>query len=144
MHMSMYTRNFLFVAYCCFLLTACGYGREDDKEASRKEDIQELQQEMEQYRLQIDSLKAQVSEEQTAAAGMETSPSEEDLHEILMAELQKAEAAHQVWKEELIPDAGTRNHDETMQHYDQKEQEAAMVRQEMMSAIQYVENELRE
>lgn len=143
--MYMYTRNFLFTVYCCFLLTACGYGREEDKEVARQEEIQELRQEMEQYRSRLDSLKAQVRERQSGTeAAAEAEPAEENVYQIMMAELQRAEATYQVWEEELIPETESRSHEEVMQHYDQKEQRAEVVRQEMLSAIQYVESELQE
>lgn len=100
---------------------------------------------MEQYRSRLDSLKAQVRERQSGTeAAAEAEPAEENVYQIMMAELQRAEATYQVWEEELIPETESRSHEEVMQHYDQKEQRAEVVRQEMLSAIQHVESELQE
>lgn len=132
--MHMYTRNF-FIACLCLLLTACGYGREDDKEASRQEDLQELNREMEQYLSRIDSLKAEVRDRQAAAG-------EEDRYNVMMARLEGAETAYREWRDELILEPEGEDFDERMQYYNQEEQRAEAVRHEMQSAIQYVEDEL--
>jgi hypothetical protein len=131
----MYTRSFLFIACLCFLLTACGYGREEDKEAARQQDLQELNQAMEQSLSRIDSLKAEVSQRQASAA-------EEEKYSVMMARLEGAEAAYREWRNDLDVEPGGMSHDEKMQYYNQEEQRAESIRQEMQSAIQYVEREL--
>lgn len=131
----MYTRSFLFITCLCFLLTACGYGREEDKEAARQQDLQELKQEMEQSLSRIDSLKTELSQRQASAA-------EEEKYSVMMARLEGAEAAYREWRNDLEVEPEGMSHDERMQYYNQEEQRAESIRQEMQSAIQYVEREL--
>lgn len=132
----MYTRNF-FIACLCLLFTACGYGREDDKEASRQEDLQELNREMEQYHARIEDLKTEVSDRQATATA------EDDRYSVMMARLEGAETAYQEWRDKLILEPEGEDFDERMQYYNQEEQRAESVRHEMQSAIQYVEGELQ-
>lgn len=130
----MYTRNF-FIACLCLLLTACGYGREDDKEAARQRDLREINQEMEQSLSRIDSLKTEVRERQATAE-------DEEPYNVMMAKLERAETAYREWRNdvELEPEG---SHDERMQYLNEEEPRAEAVRQEMHSAIQYVEEELQ-
>lgn len=133
--MHMYTRNF-FIACLCLLFTACGYGREDDKEASRQEDLQELNREMEQHLSRINDLKAEVRNRQVSGEA-------DERYNAMMARLEGAETAYREWRDELILEPEGENFDERMQYYDQEEQRAEAVRHEMQSAIQYVEGELQ-
>lgn len=133
MHMN--TRNFLVVCLC-LLLAACGYGREDDKEAARQGDIQELNQEMEQHLTRINSLKQEISNRQASSG-------ENEQYNIMMAKLERAETSYTQWQEGRVTEPAGDNHADRMQFYHQEEQRAQAIRHEMESAIQYVEGELQ-
>lgn len=133
MHMNI--RNFLVVCLC-LLLAACGYGREDDKEAARQRDIQEINQEMEQHLTKINSLKQEVSNRQA-------SNGEDEQYNIMMAKLERAATSYRQWQEGRVTAPEGDNFDDRMQFYEQEEQRAQAIRHEMESAIQYVEGELQ-
>lgn len=138
--------NTLIAFLFMLILTACGYGREDDKRAERQEDLQELSQEMNGTLTTLSSLKIQLRDSISDLSGQEDSLAQVkvDKYRLLLAELEQAEQAYKSWIEQVEMESQEMNHDEVMQYYDEKEETAKVVRQDMRKAIEYVESELRE
>lgn len=139
----MMNSKIFFVAVFCLILGGCGYGREDDKEAKRKEDLQELSEEMNGNLTTISSLKVQLRDSlDNLGAGDSATQVRVDKYRLLMAELDKAENSYREWQEEIGRDPDDITHEEALQYYDQQEEKAQVLRMDMRQSIDYVQKEL--
>lgn len=135
----------LFVALLlAIMITACGYDREEDKEMKRKEDLQELSQEMNNTLSGINNLKIQVRDSLANFSAQEDSLSrvKADKYRILMSELEQAEVAYKEWQREIEYEPTNMEHEEVMLYYENEEEEAEVLRQNMQKTIRYVESEI--
>lgn len=136
----------LIAFFCVLIMAACGYGREDDKRAERQENLQELKQEMNSTLITLSSLKTQLRDSLSALSGQEDSlvQAKVDKYRLLLAELEQVEHAYESWSEQVEMEPQEMSHDEIMQYYNEEEESAKVVRQDMRKTIEYVESELRE
>lgn len=136
----------LFVAVVLTLaLSACGYGREEDKEIKRKEDLQELSQDMNNTVASMSTLKIQLRDSLADYTEQEDSLSmvKADKYRLLISEIDQAEHAYQDWQKEIEFEPTNMKHEEAMAYYDQEEEKAEILRQDLRKTKDYVESEIR-
>jgi uncharacterized FlaG/YvyC family protein len=140
----MMNSKLFFIAVFCFFLGACGYDGEEEKEAARKEDLQELSEEMNQNLTTITGLKVQLRDslDDLGVRGDSTEQVRVDKYRLLLAELDQTEAAYRDWEEEVNSEMENIAHEEAMAFYDQQEEKAQSLRMDMRSKIKYVQQEL--
>lgn len=140
----MNSKVWIVVIFCLFV-GACGYGREDDKEVARQEDIKELSEEMSQTLTTISSLKIQLRDslDDLSTAGDSIAQVKADKYRLLLAELDKVETTYEEWQEEVNTEPANITHEEAMEYYDQQEEKAQTLRMDMRQAIEYVQEELQ-
>lgn len=138
------SRNTIITMVMVLALAACGYDGEEEKEAKRKEDLQELSQEMNNTLTTISTLKIQLrdsiadlSEEQDSLSQVKV-----DRYRILLTDLEKNEEAYKNWQQEIDFAPETMTHEEAMEYYQQEEEKAEVLRQDMRKTVEYVENEI--
>ncbi len=132
------------VAVFCLLLGACGYDGDEEKEAARKEDLQELNEEMNQTLTTITGLKVQLRDslDDLGVRGDSVEQVKVDKYRLLLAELEQAEAEYMDWEEEVNAEVENIAHEEAMAFYDQQEEKAQSLRMDMRKTIDYVQQEL--
>lgn len=140
----MMNSKFFFAAVFCLFLSACGYDGEEEKEAQRKEELQELSEEMNQTLTTISSLKVQLRDslDDLGVRGDSTELVRIDKYRLLLTELDQVETAYQEWQEEVNNEVENIAHEEAMAYYDQQEEKAQALRMDMRKTIEYVQKEL--
>lgn len=138
-------RDTVIVCLLIFALSACGYGREEDKEMKRKEDLQELSQEMSSSLTNLSTLKIQLRDSLSYYSGQEDSLSKVkvDRYRLLKSELEQAEKAYEDWQEEIEFEPSNMSHEEAMEYYDMEEDKAEVLRQDMQKTVEYVQSEMK-
>ena len=139
-------RNSTLVAMCLsFLVVACGYGREEDKEAQRKEELQEVSAEMNNSLTTLSSLKVQLRDSLNRYAVEEDSLAQikKDKYQLLLTELEQAEQAYRNWQEEVEYEPANMSHEEAMLYYDNEEDKARGIQQDIEKTVEYVRKEVR-
>jgi uncharacterized FlaG/YvyC family protein len=140
----MMNSKLFFIAVFCLFLVSCGYDGEEEKEAARKEDLQELSEEMNQNLTTITGLKVQLRDslDDLGVRGDSTEQLRVDKYRLLLAELDQTEVAYRDWEEEVNAEMENIAHEEAMAFYDQQEEKAQSLRMDMRSKIKYVQQEL--
>lgn len=139
-------KRILFVAIVLTLaLSACGYGREEDKEIKRKEDLQELSQDMNNTIASMTTLKIQLRDSLADYAEQEDSLSmvKADKYRLLISEIDQAEHAFQDWQKEIEFEPTSMKHEEAMTYYEKEEEKAEILRQDLRKTRDYVASEIR-
>lgn len=137
--------NSTLVAICLsFFVVACGYGREEDKEAHRKEELQEISKEMNNSLTTLSSLKAQLRDSISRYSVTEDSLAQvkKDKYQLLMVELEQAEDAYRNWQQEVEYEPSNMNHEEAMMYYEKEEDKARTIQQDIEKTVRYVRNEV--
>ncbi len=135
----------LLTIFLSFLLVACGYGREEDKEAHRREELQEQSENMNNSMNSLSSLKVQVRDSLERYAGEEDSLArvKSGKYRLLLSELDQAEKSYQDWQQEVEYEPTNLNHEEAMLYYDNAEEKAKTIQQDIEKTVEYVREEIR-